>query len=245
VPDDFPVRYNPAKIPLPPNFLPEHPFDNGELDIRDEQLLPRPRLPAQVREFIAGYYRSISFLDAQVGRILDALKASGQAERTIIVFSSDQGVARGSHGLIGKQNLYEHSMGAPLIFAGPGIPKGRRTPALCYLLDIFPTLGDLCGVPAPDGNEGVSLKPVLAGKRNRARDSVFLAYRNVQRAVRDDRWKLIVYPQVNRTQLFDLRADAAENHDVASTRGRWQEVQRLAALLKNWQQRLGDPLALP
>ena len=96
---------------------------------------------------LADYYRYISYLDAQIGRILDALDASPYAKNTIVVFSADSGVARGSHGLIGKQNLYEHSVRVPLIISGPGIPAGKRTDAMCYLFDVLPTLGKLCGVP--------------------------------------------------------------------------------------------------
>ena len=87
-------------------------------------------------------------------RILDALEASPHAKNTYVVFAGDSGVARGSHGLIGKQNCYEHSMGVPLLIAGPGIPSGRRTEAMCYLFDVLPTLGKLCGVPPPSTSEG-------------------------------------------------------------------------------------------
>ena len=132
VPDGFPVKYDPATIPLPPNFLPQHPFNNGEMVIRDEQLLPWPRRPEAIRAMLADYYRYISYLDAQVGRVLDALDASPAGRNTYVVFAADSGVARGSHGLIGKQNLYEPSLRVPLIIAGPGVPAGRRTPALCY-----------------------------------------------------------------------------------------------------------------
>jgi arylsulfatase A-like enzyme len=135
-------------------------------------------------------------------------------------------------------------MHAPLIFAGPGVPEGKRTDALCYLLDIFPTLGDLAEVAGPEGSEGQSLAPVFTGKRARApegsRDSIFTAYRTFQRAVRDDRWKLIVYPQVNKVQLFDLRNDPAETKDLADDKAHAAEAERLLALLKGWQKEVGD-----
>src|SRR5262249_12278494 len=142
----------------------------GALEIRDEKLAPRPRTPGDVRRHLADYYACIEFLDAQVGRILEALRESGRYERTLIVFTSDHGLAIGSHGLFGKQNLYEHSMRSPLIVAGPGVPRGKRADAMCYLMDIFPTLGALAGVTPPDGNEGVSLAPVLEGRRRSGRD---------------------------------------------------------------------------
>lgn len=214
VPDDFPVRYTPDANLLPPNFLPQHPFDNGEMMIRDEVLLPHPRTATEVQSMVADYYRYISFLDTQIGRILDALAASPAAANTIVVFSADSGVARGSHGLIGKQNLYEHSVRVPLIISGPGIPAGKRTNAMCYLFDVMPTLGALCAVSPPKTSEGIDLRETLRDPRHAARNELVLGYRQVQRAICNDRWKLIRYPQVNRTQLFDLQSDPQEKSDL-------------------------------
>ncbi len=233
--------YNAHQPPLPENFLPRHPFDNGALEIRDEKLAPWPRTPEIVRQHLADYYAAIEHLDAQVGRILDALEASGQAGRTLVVFTSDHGLAIGSHGLFGKQNLYDHSMRSPLIVAGPGIPSGQQLDALCYLLDIFPTLGELAGVPGPDGSEGRSLAPILAGRQQAIRDTIFTAYADTQRAVRDDRWKLIVYPKVHEIQLFDFRNDPGEKYDLAEEPSHAGERERLLKLLCDWQGRLDDP----
>jgi arylsulfatase A-like enzyme len=243
VPEDFAVRYDPAKMPLPANFLAEHPFDNGELAVRDELLLPRPRRPEAVRQVLADYYRAISFIDAQVGRILAALDESGQRERTIVVFTSDHGLAKGSHGLLGKQNLYEHSMRAPLIFSGPGVAAGTRPDAMGYLLDVFPTLGALAGVAAPRGSEGRSLADAVRGRGSSGRDVIFTAYRDVQRAVRDERYKLIVYPQAQRRQLFDLAADPQERTDLAPQPPSRAQLDRLAGRLSELEHELGDPLA--
>ena len=239
-PAAFHEKYHAAPPPLPENFLPQHPFNNGALVIRDEELAPWPRTPEIVRQHLADYYAYIEYLDQQIGRILAALEASGQADKTIIVFASDHGLAIGSHGLFGKQNLYDHSMHAPLIFAGPGVPRGEKSDALCYLLDIFPTLGALAAVEPPAGSEGRSLAPVLAGRTATHRASIFTAYTKVQRAVRDDRWKLIVYPQVNKTQLFDLSADPAELHDLAADPRHAEDVQRLTALLLAEQKLVDD-----
>lgn len=215
VPKDFAIRYDAAKIPLPGNYLPLHPFDNGEMSVRDEKLLPWPRTEKQVRANLADYYRAVSFVDAQVGRILDELDRRGLANNTVIVFASDHGLAVGSHGLMGKQNLYEHSMRAPLIFAGPGIEGGLRTTALCYLFDVFPTLGELSGVAPPKGSEGQSLREIVEGRNKTARREIYTAYRDVQRAVCDARWKLIRYPKIDKTQLFDLADDPEETRDLS------------------------------
>jgi arylsulfatase A-like enzyme len=247
VPGDFPVTYDAAKVPLPKNFLPQHPWDNGEMEVRDEKLLPWPRKPEKVREMIAEYYRYVSYLDAQVGRIVGALDASPHAGNTFIVFSADSGVARGSHGLIGKQNLYEHSVRVPLVIAGPGVPAGKHTDALCYLFDVLPTLGKLCGVPAPKTSEGMELTASLRDPTKPARPCLMFAYRDVQRAVRDGRWKLIRYPRVDRTQLFDLQNDPDETTNLVDRPEHSARARALAALLAEEQKRYGDaaPLRAP
>ena len=124
-PKECRTRFDGREPPAPGNFLPVHPFNNGEMTVRDEALVPWPRSPEIVRQHLADYFACIEFMDAQIARLLAALKASGQGEKTIVVFASDHGLAIGSHGLFGKQNLYEHSMRAPLVLAGPGIPPGR------------------------------------------------------------------------------------------------------------------------
>ena len=244
VPDDFPIRYTPDQIPLPPNFLPQHPFDNGEMSIRDEQLLPWPRTEENVRSFLAEYYRYISFLDLQIGRVLAALEASPHAKNTIIVFSADSGVARGSHGLIGKQNLYEHSMRVPLIIAGPGIPENKRTEAMCYLFDVLPTLGKLCGVSGPKTSDGIDFTVSLSDATKPARSQLMFAYRGVQRAFTDGRWKLIRYPQVDQTQLFDLQADPSEVNNLAKKSEFAAKIAELMSGLQQEMQQSGDTAAL-
>jgi arylsulfatase A-like enzyme len=240
VPPDFPVTYDPAKIPLPPNFLPQHPFDNGEMSVRDEKLLPTPRPPEGVRKMNAEYYRYITFLDVQIGRILDALETSPYSTNTIVVFSADSGVARGSHGLIGKQNLYEYdSVRVPLIMAGPGIPAGQTTDAMCYLYDVLPTLGARCRVPAPPKSEGLELNAVLRGGAG-SRESLVFAYRGVQRAIATLEWKLIRYPKVNQVQLYNLRDDPYEIHNLADKPEYAARVAELSARLTKELTAAGD-----
>ena len=228
VPDDFPVKYDLASIPLPPNFLPQHPFDNGEMVIRDEQLMKWPRPEADVKTMLAEYYRYISFLDVQVGRVLDAVDASPYAVNTIIVYAADSGVARGSHGLIGKQNLYEHSMRVPLIVAGPGIAADKRSEAMCYLFDVMPTLGKLCGIVTPQGSNGREFSSVLKDPAQPGRPFLMFGYKTIQKALSDGRWKLIRYPHVDRTQLFDLQSDPFETKDLSADPA---QVERIKAML--------------
>ena len=216
VPDEFPIHYAAKDIPVPTNFLPQHPFNNGEMSVRDEELLPWPRSKEQIQQMLADYYRYISYLDSLVGRMLDALEKSPSAKNTIIVFAADSGVARGSHGLIGKQNLYEHSLRVPLIIAGPGIAENQRTQSMCYLYDVLPTLGEICHVKSPPKSDGVSFSKTLITPSEAARDRLYFGYRDLQRGMRDDRWKLIHYPKINTTQLFDLKNDPYEVNDLAS-----------------------------
>ncbi len=244
VPTDFPIHYVADSIPLPNNYLPQHPFNNGEMGIRDEQLLPWPRLAANVKQMNAEYYRYISYLDAQIGRILDALDSSPHAKNTIIVFTADSGVARGSHGLIGKQNLYEHSIRVPLLIAGPGIPADKRIDAMCYLFDVMPTLGKLCEVIGPSTSQGIEFTKSLWETAKPGRSQLFFAYRDVQRSVRDHRWKLICYPQINKTQLFDLQSDPDEMVDLANKSEHAATMESLLERLKKEQLQYHDTCPL-
>jgi arylsulfatase A-like enzyme len=235
--------YERDKIPLPKNYLPLHPFNNGEQFVRDELLAPFPRTEADVRQHLHDYYAVISAMDHHIGRLLTALKELGIYDNTVFIYSADHGLAIGSHGLFGKQNLYEAGMKPPLVFAGPGIPRGE-TQALVYLLDIFPTACDLVGADIPSGLDGKSLKPVIEGRSSGVRDTLFLAYREVQRAVRDTRYKLIRYPQVNVTQLFDLQTDPDELTNLADKPEQAARIKSLTTEMQRWQQSLGDTTPL-
>ena len=243
-PEGYIDRYDPERIPLPTNYLPQHPFFNGWMTGRDEQLAAWPRSSEVIRNQLAEYYGLITHMDSEIGRLLGALEKTGEADNTIIVFAADHGLALGSHGLLGKQNLYEHSTRAPLLFVGRDIPKGTSSKALVYLLDIFPTLAELTGVRSPEPVDGRSLVSIMRGQESEVRDSLFTAFGEVMRAVRDRRWKLIRYPHINRTQLFDLKSDPQEINDLADDATQAGRIESLMALLSKWQQQLDDPLLL-
>jgi arylsulfatase A-like enzyme len=242
-PPEFRSQYDATKLTLSKNFLPQHPFDNGELKIRDEMLAAFPRTETEMREHLADYYGTITHFDFEVGRILDTVWQRGWTDDTIVIYTSDQGLAVGGrHGLMGKQNLYEH-VKPPLIIAGPGIPHGR-SPALAYLFDLFPTICELAGAKCPDVVEGKSLMPVVRGESPRVRDHLLGAYRQCQRMVRDERWKLISYRAggERNTQLFDLQSDPDEIHNLANDPAHAEQRKRLETMLTDARKEFGDPI---
>ena len=246
-PEPYSRWYAPDSVSLPPNFLPEHPFDNGELRVRDEMLRAHPRTPQIAREELAAYYAMISEVDAQIGRLLDALEANGQLDNTVIVFAGDNGLAVGSHGLLGKQNLYEHSVRVPLILAGPGIPRDETRNALVYLFDLFPTLTALADVPTPPTVQGRSLTPVLDDPAAAFREAVFYGYRDLQRGARTaDNWKLIRYnvEGASHTQVFNLNEDPYERRNLADDPAYAAQRERLETLLLQQSRAYHDPLDL-
>ncbi|MCO6456501.1 MAG: sulfatase-like hydrolase/transferase [Pirellulaceae bacterium] len=241
-PPGFRDQYPPERMPLPGNFLAEHPFDHGNLRGRDEQLWPWPRTAEDVRAELAVYYAVIAHLDQQIGRIFDALRDAGRLEDTLIVFTADHGLAIGSHGLRGKQNMYEHTVGVPLVLAGSGLPAGVRRDAQVYLRDLYPTVCQLCGIEVPRQVEGRSMLPVLRGEEDSLYAHVFCYFRDSQRMIRDDRWKLIHYPQAKRYQMFDLRQDPLELRDLSADPRHAERFGLLRTQLEAEQRAAGDPL---
>jgi arylsulfatase A-like enzyme len=245
-PDGFLAPYRKQRPPLPPNFLLQLPFDNGMMNGgRDENLAAWPRTENVVRDQLAEYYGLMNHLDTQIGRILKALRQTGRADNTIIVYAADNGLAIGSHGLMGKQSVYEHSMRVPLIISGRGIARNRSVSAFAYLMDLFPSLCDVAGIAAPGDLDGRSLRPVWEGNQTSVRDSVFLPFLDIQRAIRDERWKLIAYPKIGYLELFDLQNDP---HETRNLQGRPEHAgieQRLRDRMREWQERMGDRVEIP
>ena len=246
-PGEYATMYSPEDVPVPENFLPEHPFDNGEMRIRDEVLAEFPRTPEIVQQHIADYYGMITHMDVEMGRLLQTLEATGHLENTIVIYTADHGLAVGQHGLLGKQNLYNHSIRVPSIFAGPGVPIGQTVNALTYLHDLFPTVCDLTGVDCPDTVEGHSLVPLMEGHVEKVYDTVFAAYKDIQRTVSDGRWKLIRYYVSKDTgkgtdciQLFDLQRDPWETKDLSDLPEYAEQIRALGADLKKWQHKTND-----
>ena len=236
--EDYIGMYKDESMPLPGNFKPYHPFAFDNMHIRDENLAPWPRTPEIIQQSIADYYALVSHLDHRIGDIIETLKKNKLFDNTIIVYAADNGLAVGSHGLLGKQNMYEHSAKVPLIISGPGIPKEKVSDALVYLYDIYPTLADACHLPAPEGIDGKNIFPVIKGKQDGVRSSLFTCYRHTVRAVRTEEWKLIRYPERDYTQLFNLKSDPLEINNLAEENP--VKVKVMMGLLKQWQTEVDD-----
>lgn len=241
-------RYDSANLPTPENYEPiqqhrsimglENP--NGSSVMRDEKLAPFPRTEHAIQVHRKEYYAMVSHLDAQLGRMLKALETAGVRKNTIVIFTSDHGLAIGRHGLMGKQSLYEHSLRVPFIISGPNIPQGKIIDERIYMQDAVPTALDL----AQADNTGLdyqSLMPLISGKKDQHYDAIYAAFApDRQRAVIEDHHKLILYPKGKIALLFDLSADPLEKNPLDSPERKKQLFAKLLSLQKN----TADPLDL-
>ncbi|MBC6366888.1 sulfatase-like hydrolase/transferase [Algoriphagus sp. AK58] len=235
--------YPDGSISLPANYLPLHPFQFDDLIVRDENLTGWPRKPEVIQMILSDYYSMITDLDTQISKIIATLKETGKFENTIIVYAADNGLAAGSHGLLGKQSLYEHSIKVPLIIQGPGIPKNKSFDAFAYIHDIYPTLAELAGLPKREDLDGKSLVPVIDGEQEEIREVMFNAYRHTVRSVRKENWKLIRYPERDFTQLFDLATDPQEMTNLADDPSLAETKNELISLLEKSQSSAGDTIS--
>lgn len=176
------------------------------------------------REAIQAYHASITFMDAQVGRVLDALERLGLEDKTIVVMTSDHGYHMYDHGLWQKMSLFENSARVPLIISAPGAKgNGRTTGSLAELVDLYPTLADLCGLPAPDYLDGTSLRPVLDDPSRSVKSAAFTqVQRRVNRqefhgySVRTERWRYTLWDDGRQgEQLYDMQQDPREWRNLA------------------------------
>ncbi len=244
--------------PLPANYLPAHPFDNTDSGVRDEVAVSgvwKRRDEATIRNEIGRQYACSENIDIQIGRVLKKLEDMGELDNTYIIYTADHGIAIGHHGLMGKQNLYQHCWRVPFIVKGPGIKPGSRVEGNIYLLDVLATLCDLAGVAAPETNEGLSFKSVLEGQKQVMRDVLYGAYsgggRPGMRCVKQGDWKLIRYEaadrSVNETQLFNLAENPNEllpehgKPNLAKDPKHADKLKEMQALLLAEMRRLEDP----
>ncbi len=246
-PKEYVDKYPLDKVDLPEDFLPEYPYNEAMgagRKLRDERLAPFPRTPYAVKVNRQEYYAIITHMDAQVGRILEAIQATGKADNTYIFFTADHGLACGHHGLMGKQNMYDDSVRVPLMVNGPGVPKGKKIDTPVYLQDIMATSIDLAGLEKPDHVEFKSLMPLIRGEDVVPYGAVYGAYLESQRAVTMDGYKLILYPKIAKTRLFNLVDDPKEMVDLADKPESKPIMKKLFARLLKLQTEMGDELDL-
>ncbi len=246
-PKEYVDKYPLEEIITPKNFKAEYPY-NDEIGsgrrLRDERLAPFPRTEYAVQVHRQEYYAIITHMDAQIGRILDALEATGKADNTYVIFTSDHGLAVGQHGLFGKQNMYDHSVRVPFVIAGPGIPEGHRIEAPIYLQDIIPTTLELAGASIPDHVEFTSFAPLLRGEAEGTRRAIYGCYREHQRMVTHNGRKLMLYPKAGVARLYNLEEDPLEMNDLADHPESKPLMRELFAVLQELQKKFNDPLDL-
>jgi len=247
-PKEYVDMYALEDIAMPENFLPEYPYKDEigcSAKLRDEQLAPFPRTEYAVKVNRQEYYAIITHMDAQIGKILDKLEETGQADNTYIFFSADHGLSVGHHGLIGKQNMYEHSLRPPMIVVGPDIPEGKKKDMAVYLQDIMPTAIEYAGGEVPGYVEFNSLKSFIEGASETSNyPEVYGAYTDRQRMIRVDDYKLIVYPYAGVRRLFNLAQDPNEMDDLASNPVQKERLESMFEKLIILQSDMGDTLKL-
>ena len=247
-PKEFVDKYPLANIRTPQNYLAEYPFKDyigcGK-GLRDEKLAPFPRTEYAVKVNRQEYYAIITHMDQQIGRILDALEKTGKKEETYIFYSADHGLAVGQHGLLGKQNMYDHSVRVPFIVSGPDLEAGKRVDTPVYLQDITASTLDVAGVEKPEHVEFTSVMPVARGQREEhVYDAIYGAYLQLQRSVTMDGYKLIVYPKAARTRLYNLKTDPLEMNDLANAKEYEPTKKKLFQRLLQLQEQMDDKLDL-
>jgi len=266
-PKEYHAKYPADKMTAPKNFQPEHQFPIASMRIRDEKLAPFPRTKEIIRKQQGDYYAMIEATDHHIGRILEALKKSGFEENTIVILSSDNGLAVGQHGLMGKQNVYEHSIRLPMVVKGPGIGQGENSEAFVYLHDLAPTILDIAGVDKPKGMHAKSFWSQVKEPRKEGRNVIYSAYdswrgekgqvkvngtkrryepRGHGRSLRQGDYKLIIYHMLGRTDtlLYNLKKDPMEITNLAGNPEMQGRISQMKSELTKEMKKSGDQAKL-
>jgi choline-sulfatase len=248
-PQEFLDRYPIERIATAKPFLSEYPYAEeigAGKKLRDEKLAPFPRTEQAVAVHRREYYAIITHLDAQIGRILKALDASGKAEDTWIFFTADHGLSVGHHGLVGKQNQYDHSIRVPFVVVGPDVPKGVTDPTPIYLQDVMPTTLELAGARQPEHVFFKSLLSRLGQTKSDAStnpyESIYGSYLTLQRSITHDGWKLIIYPSARVLRLYHVQDDPHEAVDLAAEPEYADKISQLFDRFIVLQRELQDPV---
>jgi len=243
-PKEFVDMYPLDSISTPKNFLPEYPYKDeigSPKTLRDERLAPFPRTEYAVKVNRQEYYAIITHMDKQIGLILDKIDELGQGDNTYIFFTADHGLACGQHGLLGKQNLFDHSVRVPFLVSGPGIKGGTKCTTPIYLQDIMPTSLELANAEK-QGIDFKSLMPLIHGDTTQHYNSIYGAYQNLQRMITKQGFKLLYYPEANVYLLFDLKADPFEMNNLAEHPEYAVKLKEMKAALLELQIEMNDPM---
>jgi arylsulfatase A-like enzyme len=247
-PREFVEMYPVESISTPENFLPEYPFKDEigcPKTLRDEALAPFPRSEYAVKVNRQEYYAIITHMDKQIGRILDRIQESGQEDNTYIFFTADHGLACGQHGLLGKQNMYDHSVRVPFLVSGPGIEGGTQCSVPIYLQDIMPTTLEIAGAER-EGVDFKNLMPLIKreykGEKEKHYKAIYGAYKNLQRMITKDGFKLLHYPEAEVYRLFNLNKDPYEMNDLAERTEYAPKLKELKTALLELQKEMSDPM---
>ncbi len=239
--------YNTDEILVNENFMPCYPYSTEigcDQTLRDERLAPFPRTEYSIQLTRQEYFSILTHLDEQVGKILEALEKSGKKDETYIIFTADHGLSVGDHGLLGKQNMYEASMRMPLLISGPGIAKGAKVDNMVYMQDVMATALDLAGSESGvEASEFQSLIPLATGETSQCRKAIYGSYLGLQRMVRTDKYKMIIYPNAEVVRLYDMVNDPLEMNDLAGDKSQIENMKSLLVEFKRLQEEVGgDPL---
>jgi arylsulfatase A-like enzyme len=244
-PKEYVDKYPLDNVSVPVNYMPEYPYKDSiglGKNQRDEKLAPFPRSRYAVKVNRQEYYAIITHMDTQVGRILDALQKTGKADNTYIFFTADHGLAVGHHGLMGKQNMFDHSVRVPLIINGPGIPRNKQLTMPVYLQDIMPSTLELAGITKPAQVQFKSLMPLISGKTDSSYDAIYGGYIDLQRMITMDGYKMIYYPKIGKTLLYNLSNDPKEMYNLAENPSYFGIIRKLRRRLIKLQKEVGDML---
>ena len=247
-PKSYIDRYPLKRINIPKSFLAEYPYKNEikcPHNLRDERLAPMPRTRYSIKVNRQEYYAIITHMDEQIGRILEGLKSSGMEKNTYIFFTADHGLGVGHHGLLGKQNLYEHSTRVPFIVSGPGVPKNKKIQSPIYLQDVMPSTLAIAGVQKPDHVDFKNIMPLVSDKNALPPyDEIYGAYLDAQRSITVGNEKLLVYPNVPTVRVYNISKDPFEMNDIAKTKQGKAIASKLFPRLLNLQNKMADNLDL-
>ncbi|MEK6479700.1 sulfatase-like hydrolase/transferase [Catalinimonas sp. 4WD22] len=245
-PKEYVDKYPVDEVKVPENFMPEYPYNEAMgsgRTLRDERLAPFPRTEYAVQVHRKEYYALITHMDEQIRQILEALEKSGKQDNTYIFFTADHGLACGEHGLIGKQNMFDHSIRVPLMVLGPDIPEGKKVEADVYLQDVMASGLELAGIKKPKYVEFNSLMDMARGRKEKSKyKSIYGGYIEQQRMIRKDGLKLIVYPEIDKVLLYNVEEDPKELHNLAEDPAYKKKIKRLFKDLLKLQKKLDDTL---